>query len=321
MIKQQILRPNNFNEFIGQENLIFTLKTMIKGSLFRNEVLDHIIFYGPPGTGKTTLATIIGNELKTKIHYLQGSLLEKKADILSVFSSLNEKDIIFIDEIHSINKNVEELIYSAMEDYKIDIIIGPEGNTKVMRMNLKPFTLIGATTKINLLSQPLKDRFGLKAKINLYENKDIEKILGIAQDKFLIKAENSAISLIARYSKQTPRVALHLIKRVNDFAIAKNQDILDNKIVYETFKRLEIYDLGLNKDHIEYLETLKNIFDCNYASIDSIAALLNFQKENLIYEIEPLLINHKLIRKSPRGRIITTKGIDYLLNNTFINKF
>ncbi len=156
---------------------------MIDGSLHRNEVLDHILFYGPPGTGKTTLASLIGNELNKKVHYLQGAFIRKKSDVLSVFANVNENDIVFIDEIHSINKSVEEIIYNAMEDFKIDIIIGPEGNSKVMRMNLKPFTLIGATTKLNLLSQPFKDRFGLLARLSQYSNEEIVKILQNSKKK------------------------------------------------------------------------------------------------------------------------------------------
>ncbi|UUM18976.1 Holliday junction branch migration DNA helicase RuvB [Mycoplasma sp. 1018B] len=316
---QTIYRPTNFDNFIGQNKLVFLLKTMIHASTYRKEILDHILFYGPPGTGKTTLATIIANELNTKIHYLQGSMLEKKADILSVFSSLNEKDIVFIDEIHSINKNVEELIYSAMEDFNIDIIIGPEGNTKVMRMKLKPFTLIAATTKPNLLSQPLKDRFGLKAKLNFYNEEDLINILRNFKSNFDIKIDQNCLKLIASYSRNTPRVALHLIKRVWDLAINLKEERISKEIANNAFKLLDLYPYGLNKDHIDYLFLLKNTFDTQYVSIDTIASMLNFQKENLIYEIEPLLIQNKLIKKTPRGRTLTSKGIDYLLNIKFNN--
>lgn len=190
-MKIQVIRPSNFIEFIGQNKLVTTLQTMISGCKHRREPLDHILFFGPPGTGKTSLASIIGNELGVKVHFLQGSLLEKKADILCIFANINEGDIVFIDEIHSINKNVEELIYSAMEEFKIDIIIGPEGNSKVMRMNLKPFTLIGATTKVNLLSQPLKDRFGFHGRLNPYSIEDILKIVKNAAKILKIDSDES----------------------------------------------------------------------------------------------------------------------------------
>ncbi|WP_027120357.1 Holliday junction branch migration DNA helicase RuvB [Mycoplasmopsis lipofaciens] len=307
------LRPFNFDQFIGQDKLVITLKTMIQGARYRKETLDHILFYGPPGTGKTSLATIIANELKVKIHYLQGSLIEKKSDILSVFANINKGDIIFIDEIHSINKNVEELIYSAMEDYKIDLIIGPEGNSKVMRMNLNPFTMIGATTKINLLSQPLKDRFGFKARMNNYSVNDIVNILKNSEKALKINSEKDVILTISKYSKGTPRVANHLLKRIYDFSISNNEKNISMKSVWKTFKHLELYDLGLGREHIEYLKVLNETFEDKFASLDSLVGILNFPKENLIYEIEPLLLYLKLILKGPRGRKITNEGIDYLI--------
>lgn len=310
-----MLRPANFFEFVGQEKLIYTLKTMIEGSRYRKEPLDHILFYGPPGTGKTSLASILANELDTKIHYLQGALLEKKSDILTVFANVKENDIIFIDEIHSMNKNVEEIIYNAMEDYKIDIIIGPEGNSKVMRMNLKPFTLIGATTKINLLTQPLKDRFGFIARLSQYNEKEIAKILENSEMVLNIKSERGVIPLIAKYSKGTPRVANHLLKRILDFSIQNKEDEITKKTTYSTFKHLELYDLGLGREHIEYLKVLNETFENKFAAIDSIAGVLNIDRDILIYELEPLLLYLKLIAKGPRGRRITTKGIDYLLKN------
>lgn len=314
-MKQLILRPHNFDEFVGQEKLTTTLKTMINGCKHRNETLDHILFYGPPGTGKTSLASILGNELGVKVHYLQGSLLEKKADILSVFAQVNTGDIVFIDEIHSINKNVEELIYSAMEDFKIDIIIGPEGNSKVMRMNLKPFTLIGATTKINLISQPLRDRFGLQGRLNPYSIEDILKIIKNAQKILKIEAEECVWKIVAQYSKATPRVAIHLLKRIYDFSIKNNESIISKKTVMQTFKYLELYELGLGREHLEYLRVLSDTFDDKSASLDSLSGILNFQRENILYEIEPLLLFFKLIEKSPRGRRITTQGVNYLLKN------
>ncbi|WP_029608871.1 Holliday junction branch migration DNA helicase RuvB [Mycoplasma simbae] len=314
-MKIQILRPTNFENFIGQSKLVTTLKTMLAGALHRDEPLDHILFYGPPGTGKTSLASIIGNELTSKVHYLQGSLLEKKSDILSVFAQINTGDIVFIDEIHSINKNVEELLYSAMEDFKIDIIIGPEGNSKVMRMNLNPFTLIGATTKLNLLSQPLRDRFGFIGRLNPYTTADILKIIENVQITLAIKANHQVLELVAEYSKATPRVAIHLLKRINDFSINKNESVITKETVLETFKHLDLFEKGLNREHLEYLRVLSDTFNDKSASLDSLSGILNYQKENILYEIEPLLLYFKLIEKSPRGRKITTKGIDYLLNN------
>ncbi|MBZ4212825.1 Holliday junction branch migration DNA helicase RuvB [Mycoplasma sp. U97] len=316
-MNQLLLRPSSFNEFIGQDKLLITLKTMIEGSKYRKETLDHILFYGPPGTGKTTLASIIGNELKKKVHYLQGSLLEKKSDVLSVFANINEQDIVFIDEIHSVNKNVEEIIYNAMEDFKIDLIIGPEGNSKVMRMSIKPFTLVGATTKINLLSQPFKDRFGFLARLSQYDNNQIVKILEKSSLKMNISSDNGVLNLISEYSRGTPRIANHLLKRSYDFAIKNNSKKIRIEDVKNAFKHLELYNLGLNKEHIEYLSLLKESFYNKFISIDSLSGILSINKENLINDIEPHLLFLQLIEKSPRGRKITTKGVDYLLKNKY----
>ncbi|MGP1451275.1 MAG: Holliday junction branch migration DNA helicase RuvB [Metamycoplasmataceae bacterium] len=313
------LRPLNFKNFIGQEKLKSTLETMIYSSKKQNICLDHILLYGPPGTGKTTLASIVANEMGSKIHYLQGGLLEKKSDILSIFANVQENDIVFIDEIHSINKNLEELIYNAMEDFKIDLILGPEGNAKALRMKLKPFTLIGATTKLNLLSQPLKDRFGLKAKLTNYEILDIEQIIDNSRIKMNLNVDNGVIETIAKYSRYTPRIANNLLKRVNDFSIKKAEETISLQTVIETFKKIELFENGLNREHIDYLKLLIDIFEEKWASIDSLAGILNNSKEILINEIEPILLHLKLIEKSSRGRRITILGIDYILNNR--NKF
>ncbi|WP_406617148.1 Holliday junction branch migration DNA helicase RuvB [Mycoplasmopsis adleri] len=312
-MNQLSLRPNNFLEFVGQKKLVVTIQAMIKGSRTRNETLDHILFYGPPGTGKTSLATIVANELDVKIHYLQGSLIEKKSDILSVFANINDHDIIFIDEIHSINKNVEEIIYNAMEDFTIDIILGPEGNSKVMRMNLKPFTLIGATTKPNLISQPFKDRFGFHARLSPYDEDDIVEILKRSRLKLGFNVQDDVLRLITKYSRATPRVANHLLKRAFDFSLKNNGNEITMDSTYSALKYLELYDYGLTRDHIDYLELLNNVFNSQYVSIDSISGILNINKDNLINDIEPYLLYLKFIEKSPRGRRITTKGIDYLL--------
>ncbi|WP_027334650.1 Holliday junction branch migration DNA helicase RuvB [Mycoplasmopsis felifaucium] len=319
-MNQLQLRPKTFDEFIGQEKLKITLRTMIQGAQYRKEPLDHLLFYGPPGTGKTSLASIIANETKSRIHYLQGSLIEKKSDILSIFANINENDIVFIDEIHGINKNVEEIIYNAMEDYKIDLIIGPEGNSKVLRMNLKPFTLIGATTKLNLLSQPFKDRFGFHAKLNPYEEYEIVKILEINKEKMRLNVGNDILKMIAGYSRATPRIANHLLKRVCDFSINNIEEKITINTVKETLKHLDLYDFGLTREHIDYLELLNSTFNEKYASLDSISGILNVSKENIIYEIEPYLLYLHLIVKSPRGRKITTAGINYLLKNSPIYK-
>lgn len=211
------LRPNNFNLFVGQKKIIDTIKVCIESAKKQNRTLDHIIFYGPPGRGKTTLANIIANYSNRKINYVQGALIEKKSDILSIFTSIQENDIIFIDEIHSMNNNLEELIYSAMEDNIIDIQIGPEGEKRILRMKIKPFTLIAATTDYAKISQPIRDRFGLIFKLSNYSEEELAKIIIQTSNNLGYKIPKEQAIFLASYAQGTPRIANRLIKRVIDF--------------------------------------------------------------------------------------------------------
>ncbi|EFF41441.1 Holliday junction branch migration DNA helicase RuvB [Mycoplasmopsis alligatoris] len=309
------LRPSTFNEFIGQAKLKETIKAMIVSARVQNKSLDHILLYGPPGTGKTSLAGIIASAQKSFIHYVQASNIEKKSDLISIFSTLNQGDILFIDEVHSLNKMIEELLYNAMEDFVFDVIIGTEDNAKTMRMKIKPFTLIAATTKINNISQPLKDRFGLVGKMHNYEDSELVKILKNSASILKLDLGQSEAEYIVSFSRQTPRIANNLLKRVNDFKIAKNKEIIDLKIIQKTFDNLELYEFGLGKDHVEYIQLLKDSFDEKWASLDTISSLLNTNKENLLNDIEPILLFYRLIKKSSRGRQITNEGINYALKN------
>lgn len=307
------LRPLNFKEFIGQEKIKKTLQVMIKSAKVQNKPIDHILFYGMPGMGKTTLATIIANESDNNIHYVQGSNIEKKSDLISILSILKENDIVFIDEIHSINKGVVEFLYSAMDDFVFDLIIGAEGNSKAMRMKLKPFTLIGATTKLNEIVQPFKDRFGYLCRLSSYTLENMIEIIQKSSNALKIEIQESLIRLIAEYSRSTPRLANHLLKRINDFSISQEQKEIDKRIIMKTFKNLDLYEFGLTKDHIEYMSILKDGFEEKCVSLDTLCGLLLNSKENIINEIEPILLYLKLIEKNSRGRRITSKGIDYLI--------
>ncbi|WP_426461040.1 Holliday junction branch migration DNA helicase RuvB [Mycoplasma hafezii] len=314
------LRPQTFKDFVGQSKLIQTLKAMIKSAQIKQQPVSHILLYGSPGTGKTTLATIIANETKSKIHYVQGSNIEKKADLINVLSVINENDIVFIDEIHSVNKNVVEFLYGAMEEFVFDLIIGVEENAKAMRMKIKPFTLIGATTKINLIAQPLKERFGYLARIVNYNESDIERILDLSAKKMNLSLTDELKHKIASYSRYIPRLANNLLERIQDFALAQNDGVIDNKIVDKTFKALDLYEYGLLKDHIEYLQILYHGFNYKYASLDTISGLVLHSKETIMNEIEPVLLYLKLIDKTSRGRKITKKGIEYLYKHRLIKK-
>lgn len=309
------LRPSHFDEFIGQKKLIETIKAMIFSSKKQKKCLDHILFYGLPGTGKTSLASIIANETNAAIHYIQAANVEKKSDLISILSTINEGDILFIDEIHSLNKLIEELLYNAMEYFVFDIVLGAESNAKTMRMKIKKFTLIGATTKLNVISQPFKDRFGFIAKFNPYEIDELEKIIQNSANILKIKIESKEVKYICKYSKSTPRIANNLLKRANDFRIVQEKEIIDLDILKTTFDYLDLYEFGLSKDHLDYLELLRDSFEEKWASLDTITGILSSNKENVINDIEPLLLYYRLIKKSSRGRQITSLGIDYVLRN------
>ncbi|VEU76108.1 Holliday junction branch migration DNA helicase RuvB [Mycoplasmopsis columboralis] len=310
---KSILRPLNFSEFIGQKKLIKTIKAMIDSSIKQNKILDHILLHGLPGLGKTTLATIIANETNKRIHYIQGANIEKKSDIISVLSLIQEGDIVFIDEIHSINKLVIEFLYNAMEDFVFDLIIGVDSNAKAIRMKIKPFTLIGATTKLNEISQPFKDRFGFIGRFVNYDLSDLIQIAKNSAKQLEMNIPENQYKTIALYSRSTPRIVNHLLSRIKDFALSLNDGIIDNKVIKKTFNYLELYPLGLSKDHIEYLQILKDGFDDKSVSLDVLCGLSTQTKENILNEIEPILLYLKLIEKNSKGRKITTKGIDYLI--------
>lgn len=313
-IIQPSLRPNDFDSFIGQKKIIDTIKVCIESAKKQNKTLDHIIFYGPPGRGKTTLANIIANFCNRKINYVQGALIEKKSDILSIFTSVQENDIIFIDEIHSMNSNLEELIYSAMEDNVIDIQIGPEGEKRILRMKIKPFTLIAATTDFAKISQPIRDRFGLIFKLSNYSDDELSKIIIQTSNNLGYEITKEQAMFLASFSQGTPRIANRLAKRVIDFSNYYNNGIINNKIIKMTLKSLSIYKEGLTDIHIEYLKVLLEVFDQKSVSLNVLISVLNERKNIVLNEIEPFLLSKKFIKKTSKGRMITYLGVNYLLN-------
>lgn len=311
-MKKELLRPESFNSFIGQNKLIKTLQVLIKSSKKQSKMLDHILLSGPPGLGKTTLATIIGKEFKSNIKYVQGSLIEKKSDLLSIFCSIQKNEVIFIDEIHSINKNVEELLFPIMEDNVIDILYGVNGEQKVIRMELPQFTLIGATTKFNMISKLLRDRFGFIGHLENYNIKNINDILKISSSKINLKIDDKNINFIAQHSLNIPRNANNILKRVKDFVIYKNKEQATKSIITETFRNLGIFLYGLDYQQINYLNILKNHFESSFVSLDTLVNLIGTNKINITENIEPLLLTLGLIKKSSQGRKISTYGIEYL---------
>lgn len=309
------LRPKNLNDYIGQEKIKNNLKVFISAAKQRFEVLDHILLYGAPGLGKTTLANIIANEMKARIKIINAPSIEKPGDIASIISLIEANDILFIDEIHRLPKNVEEIFYSVMEDYKLITISGNGMDAININIQIPPFTLIGATTRIGSLSEPFKNRFGIIEKIDFYSNEEIEKIIIKNSSLLKIKINKKAANLIASRSKGTPRIANHLLKRIRDFANVENKNEITVEIANNALKALKINDLGLSDVEINYLKTIMNRFKGGPVGIETISLAIGEDVINLEDSYEPYLIKLGFINRTQRGRIVTNKTYDYFEKN------
>lgn len=301
------IRPKNLSEFQGKESLKANLKTYLKSAIEKNEILDHCLFYGPAGVGKTSLAYIVANEMKQKIKIIQGPEIQEKSDILNILYSLNEKNILFIDEVHAINPKCFEMLYSAMEDFKFNIEIGKEFNKKITTVNLPKFTLIGATTKIGNLPQPFEERFGIVFNIQEYNEQEIEKILNYSIKKMDLKIDidNSAIKIIASRSKGIPRVAKRLLSRFLDYNYLAKKE-LD---IEKTLNQIGVFDNGLDEIDVLYLKILANN---KKMGLKSLSQFLNVDEKTIVNKIEPHLIKNMYINKTISGRTITDKGVAFL---------
>lgn len=305
------IRPQKLADYVGQEDLKALLKIYIEASKIREEALDHILFYGPPGLGKTTLAAIIANELGVNFKITSAATIEKASDLISILTSLNPGDVLFIDEIHRLPKAVEEILYSAMEDYVLDIIINKNQEPKAIRIDLVPFTLIGATTKIGELSSPLRSRFGANFRIDYYTNEEIKNIiLRTAKLYDIIISDDNALE-IAKRSRQTPRIANKLFLRIRDFAQVLNNNYVDTLIINNAFKLLHINSDGLEQKDLFYLENLITTFNGGPVGLDSISVALNEDPLTISDVYEPYLLKKGYIKYSPKGRIALDKA--YLL--------
>ena len=311
---ENALRPLYLRDFLGQEKLKENLEIFIKAAKNRGDVLDHSLFYGPPGLGKTTLAQIIAHEMGVGFKGSAGPVISKSGDLAALLTNLQEGDIFFIDEIHRLNKNVEEVLYSAMEDYKLDIIIGEGPAARAIKIDLPKFTLVGATTRIGLIANPLKDRFGIQMRINFYTDNELEQIV-IRDAKILgIKITKDAALEIAKRSRGTPRIAIRLLKRVRDFASAANEEIINRKIADSSLKRLEIDSMGLDSSDYRYLMFIAKNYRGGPVGIDTIASAISEEKDSVEDTIEPFLIQKGFVEKTPRGRILTEVAMKHLKN-------
>ncbi len=300
------LRPIKFDDYIGQDDIKKNVKVAISSSKKRGHQLDHIMFYGPPGLGKTTIATIIANELGSNIKIVTGTSIDKPADLAMILMNIEEGDVLFIDEIHRIPKIAEEAIYSAMEDFQLNINVVDGNAMNVIKLNLPKFTLIGATTRIGMLTKPLRDRFGMTLRMNYYSIEDLCKIIKNASIKLEIGIDDESAIEIAKRSRFTPRVSLKILKRMRDFADYLDKDIIDKEVVDECLSSMKIFEYGLDENDLKYLEIL-NLTNKPLA-IKTLASKLNESIETIEDSIEPYLIENNFIEKTAKGRVITDKG-------------
>ena len=306
------LRPRKLDQYIGQEKAKNNLKIFIEAAKTRNEPLDHVLLYGPPGLGKTTLSTIIANEMGVNIKVTSGPAIEKPGEMAAILNNLSENDILFIDEIHRLNRQVEEVLYPAMEDYSIDIMIGKGQAARSIRLDLPKFTLIGATTRAGLLTAPLRDRFGVINKIEFYNISELKKIIIRSADILGVEIDDKGAEEMARRSRGTPRLANRLLKRVRDFAQVKYDGVITEDVANTALNLLEVDKLGLDRGDRSILDTIISKFAGGPVGLDTLAAALGEDSGTLEDVYEPYLIQNGLIQRTPRGRIATPTAYEHL---------
>src|SRR3989344_9528349 len=302
------LRPKALSEFLGQRDVVNNLEIFIKAANQRKEPLDHVLFYGPPGIGKTTLALIIGKEFGANVKITSGPAIERAGDLASIITNLEEGDILFIDEIHRLSKNVEEIIYPAMEDFALDIILGKGPAARTVRLDLPKFTLIGATTKVGMLSNPLRDRFGTIFKLNFYKLDELKQIVHRSAKILGMKVDDSLTETIAKRSRGTPRIANRLLKRLRDYAEVDAKK-LDSKYIDEIMTKLGINELGLDTEDLKYLDLIKTKFDGGPVCLSTLSAALSEDPETIEQFIEPYLLQLGLIKRTTKGRMINLEQL------------
>ncbi len=308
----QNLRPQYLNEYIGQKEVKENIDIFIKASKMRKEALDHVLLYGPPGLGKTTLAHIIANELGVKIKSTSGPAIEKSGDLAAILSTLEPGDVLFIDEIHRMPKFIEEILYPAMEDFELDIIIGNETGSKSIKIDLPPFTLIGATTRAGDISSPLRDRFGIVSKLNYYTQNELKEIIKRTSKVLNAEITDEAAMDLAKRCRRTPRIANRLFKRISDFALVEGEGLIDKKILEKSLKRLNVDEDGLDQIDIEYLESLINKFNGGPVGVETIATSIGEEVTTIEDVVEPFLMQEGFIKRTQRGRMATEKAYKHL---------
>jgi Holliday junction DNA helicase RuvB len=306
------IRPQKLEEYIGQENIKKRLKLAINASKIRKEALDHVLLVGPPGLGKTTLAHIISNEMGTNIHITSGPILEKQGDVAAILSNLEYGDILFIDEIHRMNKSVEEILYTAMEDFQIDILIGKGPSARSIRIDLQPFTLVGATTRSGLLSSPLRNRFGLIMELDFYTVEELSLIIKRASTVLNVEIDEDAAQLLAKRSRGTPRIALRLLRRVRDMSTVTEKKKIDVMMVEEIMELLGIDNEGLDEVDRKILTTIIEVYQGGPVGLKSLAASVGLSEDSISEVYEPYLLQSGFLARTHRGRVVTSKAYKHL---------
>ena len=309
---QYSLRPRKLNEYIGQEEAKENLSVFIRAALKRGEALDHVLLYGPPGLGKTTLAAIIANELGVNFRVTSGPAIENSRTLAEILTNLEKRDVLFIDEIHRLSRSIEEVLYSAMEDFALDIIIGKGPGARSIRLDIAPFTLVGATTRWGALAAPLRDRFGIIHRLEYYKEPEIEKIIQRTAKILNTKIDQDATKLLATRSRLTPRIANRIFKRVRDYADVNGDGIIDTKIATESLKLMEIDELGLDPADRNMMQLMLDNYGERPVGLNTIAALTGDEATTIEDYYEPYLLQLGLLARTPRGRLVTEKGKKHL---------
>ena len=309
---EQTLRPRSLAEYIGQEKLKEHIQIMIEAAKAREDVLDHLLFYGPPGLGKTTISSVIANEMGVPIKTTSGPAIERPGDLASILTNLKANEIQFIDEIHRLNRTVEEVLYPAMEDYALDVMIGKGPSARSLRLNLPSFTIIGATTRLAMLSSPLRDRFGVTFRLDYYSQDAVEKIIRRSAAILGVVIEPEGAVEIALRSRGTPRVANRLLRRSRDFAQVRAQGVITKEVAMEALGRLEIDQLGLDETDRRVLHTIIEKFDGGPVGLSTIAASISEETDAIMDVYEPYLLQLGFLVRTPRGRVATRKGYEHI---------
>ena len=306
------IRPESISEYIGQTDVKENIQVFVSAAKMRDEPLDHVLLYGPPGLGKTTLAFIIAHELGTRIKTASGPSIEKSGDLAAILSSLEPGDVLFIDEIHRMPRYIEEILYPAMEDFSLDIIVGSEGNSRNIKIDLPPFTLVGATTRAGDLSAPLRDRFGIISKLQFYTIEELKEIIKRTARVLSVEIEDDAAYELATRSRGTPRIANRLFKRVRDFALVKGNGVINIDITNEALNRLKVDKIGLDNTDHELLLAIINKYNGGPVGIEAISSTIGEEVTTIEDVIEPYLLQMGLLKRTARGRVVTDKAYEVL---------